>query len=380
MYFTFIRLCLIHFPIRNAHAGVNIECPPDVTIECGDPTDPSATGTPECADSLIFSDVVSGDCPQRITRTWTCTDEAGNVSSCNQEISVQDTTPPLNTAPPDATLGCGDPTDPSATGQATCSDSCDPAPTRTFNDAVSGDCPQTITRTWTCTDACGNVSSTSQIITLNREINVRVIAICASPVAGEPHEGDPFKCLCFGGPLNGYNATMSPDGINCPRRTIGPFCFVTEDFMPLYWKETVRNQSGPTTVGPGDIVQAVAECPPGKMVISCQGAVTVGDTNEPAANVARNIFPTADGLACRYVARTDRETGPTGCAHSPTTGGVALDPACDPGVACVCALDDNCCTDFWDERCGCEYECWNQYPACGTDFEDCSANNCVLPP
>jgi hypothetical protein len=138
-----------------------------------------------------------------------------------------------------------------------------------------------------------------------RDINVRVIAICASPLAGEPHEGDPFKCLCFGGPLNGYNATMSPDGINCPRRTIGPFCFVTEDFMPLYWKETVRNQSGPTTVEPGGVVEARVHCPEGKMVLSCQGGVTVGDTNEPAANVVGYRFPTADGLSCRYVARTD---------------------------------------------------------------------------
>jgi hypothetical protein len=124
--------------------------------------------------------------------------------------------------------------------------------------------------------SCGNAICNPGQCVPTREINVRVIAICASPVGGEPHEGDAFKCLCFGGPLNGYNATMSPDGINCPRRTIGPFCFVTEDFMPLYWKETVRNQSGPTPVAPGDVVEAVAECPPGKMVLSCQGVVTEG--------------------------------------------------------------------------------------------------------
>jgi hypothetical protein len=73
-----------------------------------------------------------------------------------------------------------------------------------------------------------------------RDINVRVIAICAVPLGGEPHEGDPFKCLCFGGPLNGFNATMLPCGMNCPRFTTGPYCFVKEEFMPLYWKETVR--------------------------------------------------------------------------------------------------------------------------------------------
>jgi hypothetical protein len=163
-----------------------------------------------------------------------------------------------------------------------------------------------------------------------REINVRVIAICAAPVAGEPHEGDPFKCLCFGGPLNGYNATMSPDGIHCPRRTIGPFCFVTEDFMPLYWKETVRNQSGPTTVEPGGVVEASVRCPEGKMVLSCAGAVTVGDTNEFAANVASNIFPTADGLACRHVARADRETGPAVCGNGVLEAG----EECEDGIPC----------------------------------------------
>jgi hypothetical protein len=191
-----------------------------------------------------------------------------------------------------------------------------------------------------------------------REINVRVIAICASPVAGEPHEGDAFKCLCFGGPLNGYNATMSPDGINCPRRTIGPFCFVTEDFMPLYWKETVRNQSGPTTVEPGGVVEARVHCPEGKMVLSCAGAVTVGDTNEPAANVASHIFPTADGLACRHVARADRETGATVCAHSPYDSDGPLDPNCDPNVGCVCSnLDSTCCELTWDDICVDQYFC-----------------------
>jgi hypothetical protein len=176
-----------------------------------------------------------------------------------------------------------------------------------------------------------------------REINVRVIAICAAPLAGEPHEGDPFKCLCFGGPLNGYNATMSPDGINCPRRTIGPFCFVTEDFMPLYWKETVRNQSGPTTVEPGGVVEARVRCPEGKMVLSCAGAVTVGDTNEPAANVVGYGFPTADGLACRYVARTDTAPPPP-------------DPCADLAAIAECPCDYHqvpMITDCWGECTNC---------------------------
>jgi hypothetical protein len=212
-----------------------------------------------------------------------------------------------------------------------------------------------------------------------RDINVRVIAICASPAGGEPHEGDAFKCLCFGGPLNGYNATMSPDGINCPRRTIGPFCFVTEDFMPLYWKETVRNQSGPTTVEPGGVVEARVHCPEGKMVLSCQGLVTVGDTNEPAANVASHIFPTADGLACRHVVRTDIEP----CSLDPNLShpGEPLDPTCDTNIQCVC---DNpypetqfCCTSSWTADCACAYSCAG-VTTCGTTdpLDACFVINC----
>jgi hypothetical protein len=194
-----------------------------------------------------------------------------------------------------------------------------------------------------------------------RDINVRVIAICASPVGGEPHEGDPFKCLCFGGPLNGYNATMSPDGIHCPRRTIGPFCFVTEDFMPLYWKETVRNQSGPTTVEPGGVVEARVHCPEGKMVLSCAGAVTVGDTNEPAANVVGYRFPTADGLSCRYVARTDRAEQPP-------------DPCAD-----LAAGGNECPCDF--QTVPKTTDCWGSCPNCTDNpyFQPCENGDCSPP-
>jgi hypothetical protein len=195
-----------------------------------------------------------------------------------------------------------------------------------------------------------------------RDINVRVIAICASPVGGEPHEGDAFKCLCFGGPLNGYNATMSPDGIHCPRRTIGPFCFVTEDFMPLYWKETVRNQSGPTTVritppNTTGKVEVEVECPPGKMVLSCQGAVTVGDTNEPAANVVGYGFPKPDGLACRYVAIPDPNPDP--CAELAKVAECPCDYHSVPQTA----------------------ECWGNCTGCNGDvvFTPCDNPGCVPP-
>ena len=149
-----------------------ITCPADVTIECDASSDPSSTGSATATDNcegaptITMSDsVASGSCPQAsvITRTWTATDACGNSSTCVQTITVEDTTPPAISCPADDTVECGESTDPSNTGSATATDTCDGAPAVTFADA-SG--PIAITRTWTATDACGNESTCVQTITL----------------------------------------------------------------------------------------------------------------------------------------------------------------------------------------------------------------------
>jgi Mg-chelatase subunit ChlD len=111
-----------------------LTCPLDMTIECDTSTDPSNTGFATASDNcepaptVTYSDVeLSGSCPaeKTITRTWTATDDAGNVSSCVQTIEVVDTTAPeisfnapATIIPPDAPISF----------TATATDNCDPDP------------------------------------------------------------------------------------------------------------------------------------------------------------------------------------------------------------------------------------------------------------
>jgi probable HAF family extracellular repeat protein len=148
-----------------------ISCPGNVTLECPDDTSPentgSATATDNCDDdpAITYSDVLSGACLQVIERTWTATDTSGNSSSCEQTITVQDTTPPVIICPPDVTLECPADTSPGATGSATGSDTCGSV-TITHSDVSVPGCGNTevIIRTWTATDECGNSSNCVQTI------------------------------------------------------------------------------------------------------------------------------------------------------------------------------------------------------------------------
>ena len=150
-----------------------ITCPADVIVECAQPTDPGTTGEATATDNcdpepiITYAGLVYGACPEVIERTWTATDAAGNISTCVQTITVQDTTPPVITGlPADETVECDSvppPAEPTAT------DNCDPDVPIVFTETrTDGDCPSryTLTRTWTATDDCGNSTTETQVITV----------------------------------------------------------------------------------------------------------------------------------------------------------------------------------------------------------------------
>jgi len=121
-----------------------LACPADITIECDESTNPSNTGMATATDvcdtnpiAITFSDVeVPGVCPVTsvITRTWEATDSCGNTTSCEQVITLVDTTPPVIDCAAPATIS---PPDAPISFMATAADNCDGDPSV---EIMSSDC------------------------------------------------------------------------------------------------------------------------------------------------------------------------------------------------------------------------------------------------
>ena len=147
--------------------------PADITVECGDSTDPSATGTPSnlvdnCGTvTASFVDAVaSSACAKVVTRTWTVADDGGNSTSRVQTITIEDTIAPDFDVPPDTTVNFGDSTDPAVTGTASNHfDACDLAGSD-FIDAFTpyGTQAGIIIRSWRAWDGCGHTNIRDQVI------------------------------------------------------------------------------------------------------------------------------------------------------------------------------------------------------------------------
>jgi|GEM_PF-2090551 len=112
-----------------------------------------------------FTGIPPGACNGApIKVTWTGTDNCGNTTIFIGYLTVVDTQAPILVGvPPTITLDPCAAIPPAANVTAT--DACDPSVTVNLTETTSGPyCNQTITRTWTATDDCGNTSSASQTI------------------------------------------------------------------------------------------------------------------------------------------------------------------------------------------------------------------------
>ena len=148
--------------------------PSDATIECDDPLPTQTVIAADICGGVeikLRERTKPGNCTNEstITKVWTVTDECGNKSTATQIVTIEDNTPPVfETVPADVTISC-DAVIP--TNIPTFSDNCTTTGDIIFEaeeTTVPGFCSgqQTITKTWTITDPCGNTASTTQTITV----------------------------------------------------------------------------------------------------------------------------------------------------------------------------------------------------------------------
>ncbi|MFN3753887.1 hypothetical protein, partial [Flavobacterium sp.] len=177
--------------VQDVTAPVIAELPAASTISCpAVPEFAQATATDECGSAfeLTFADVTTnGACAgsYSVTRTWTATDACGNTATASQTINVQDVTAPVIAELPAAsTISC--PAVPEF-AQATATDECGSAFELTFADVTTNtNCAgsYSVTRTWTATDACGNIATASQTINV-QDVTAPVINTQASDIVVE---------------------------------------------------------------------------------------------------------------------------------------------------------------------------------------------------
>lgn len=147
-------------------APINVQCPGDVpapdplvVIDEAGPCNPTVAFLSETSDGQ--------SCPETITRIYRVSNTCGDILDVTQIITVNDTQAPVFNIPPaNVTVQCqGDVPGMIDLGWT---DNCDGTGLATGTDVSDGQtCPETITRTWTYTDACGNTTSVSQTITVN---------------------------------------------------------------------------------------------------------------------------------------------------------------------------------------------------------------------
>jgi len=192
-------------PTASNPAPINVQCAgdvpaPNVAVVTDEADDITANPT-----VTYIGDVSDGNsCPETITRTYRITDGCGNTTDVTQTITINDTQAPVfAAAPANITVQC--PGDVPAMTNLGWTDNCDGAGNVAGTDGplVGGTCGGTITRTWTYTDACGNVGTTTQTITVNDT---------QAPVLAAPPVNVTVQCIGDVPPMTNLNWTDNCDG------------------------------------------------------------------------------------------------------------------------------------------------------------------------
>jgi hypothetical protein len=160
--------------VHDVTAPIMSSAPANDTVGCKSevPTMTSLSYTDNCGNgSVLGADVSDGStCPETITRTWSYSDACGNSATETQTILVIDNKSPMASNPDSINVQCiADVPVPDVLVVNDEFDSCDTTLVVAFVSDVSdgNNAPETITRTYSITDDCGNDTTVEQTITVN---------------------------------------------------------------------------------------------------------------------------------------------------------------------------------------------------------------------
>ena len=178
--------------------------------------DDGATATDNCEiETITYSDISSGNNPLIVTRTYTVTDKSGNTGTCTKTITIEDSVTPTASNPTDISVQCAeDVPDPDVSVVTDEKDNHTAQPVVEFVDDVSDNqtCPETITRTYSVTDECGNSIQVTQLIIINDDTDPETECVSNQERILEP---DQNSYLTNG---NEFDLTLAKD--NCGIKTL----------------------------------------------------------------------------------------------------------------------------------------------------------------
>ena len=311
-----------------------ITCPPNVSIDCDDSSDPAQTGTATATDncdpspSITYSDnTVAGLCPQASTieRTWLATDDCGNFTTCLQTITIQDISAPvLVGVPEDIPVDCNSIP---AVPVVTATDNCDPSLTviyeETSNTVIDG-CG-IIVRTWSVTDDCGNHATDSQTITVTDntnpvlvgvpdDISVDCNSIPAAPVVTATDNCDPSLTVIY---EETSNTVIDGCGIIVRTWSVTDNCGNTASDSQTI---TVTDNTAPSwTTSAGALNTSVSCSDPIGLGIAQDMVPIVSDICDPNPSIVKTTGDFIPGVACPHVGTyTNTWTAIDNCGNTST--------------------------------------------------------------
>ncbi|HQP04620.1 MAG TPA: gliding motility-associated C-terminal domain-containing protein, partial [Bacteroidales bacterium] len=339
-------------PTATNPAPINVFCMTDVPA-------PDISVVTDEADNCTANPLVAwvgdtdngGTCPLIISRTYSITDDCGNSITVTQTITANDDVLPTATAPAPVSVQClADVPAPDTDIISDEADNCDIPVVAFVSDVSDGlSCPETITRTYSVTDACNNQILLTQSITVNDD---------TPPTAGNPA---PVTVECFVDipaaditvvPGVSDNCTANPlvafvsdasDGLSCPE-TITRTYSVTDDCansITVTQTIVVNDITPPTASNPAPVnVECNADVP-----LPDISVVTDEADNCTANPLVAFVSDASDGLSCpETITRTYSITDD--CGNSITvTQTITVVPTTNPVLPANGATTVTCITE-----------------------------------